>query len=119
MKSHFLAEKLIERCIMRPTRWVCIREVQASLRESVKQLLVDKIIKFGVQDKFDILDAEIRCPHGGLIIFKGMQTYNAANIKSLEAYDGAWVEEAQTLSKTSLRLLRPTILRKAGAELWF
>jgi phage terminase large subunit len=118
MKSHFLAGKLIERCLTKRTRWVCIREVQASLRESVRQLLMDKIIEFGLSDKFQVLDTEIRCPHGGLIIFKGMQTYNATNIKSLEAYDGAWVEEAQTFSALSLRLLRATI-RKAGSEMWF
>ncbi len=47
-----------------------------------------------------------------------MQSYNAANIKSLENYDIAWVEEAQTLSQHSLDLLRPT-LRKEGSELWF
>ena len=72
-KSHFFAEKLIERCLMRKTRWACIREVLGSLRESVRQLLVDKIAKFGVQDQFEVLEDEIRCPHGGLIIFKGMQ----------------------------------------------
>lgn len=117
-KSHFFAEKLIERCMVQKTRWACIREVQSSIRESVRQLLVDKIEKFGVQDQFEVLEAEIRCPHGGLIVFKGMQSYNAANLKSLEDYDGAWVEEAQTLSEVSLRLLRPTI-RKEGSELWF
>src|SRR6185437_8580472 len=42
----------------------------------------------------------------------------AQNIKSLEDYDIAWVEEAQTLSGASLELLRPT-LRKKGSELWF
>jgi phage terminase large subunit len=40
------------------------------------------------------------------------------NIKSLEAYDVAWVEEAQTLTQHSLDLLRPT-LRREGSELWF
>lgn len=117
-KSHFFAEKLIERCLMGRTRWACIREVQGTLRESVRQLLTDKINKFGLQHKFEVLDNEIRCPHDGLIIFKGMQSYNAANIKSLEDFDGAWVEEAQTFSATSLRMLRPTI-RKDGSELWF
>ena len=47
-----------------------------------------------------------------------MQSFNAQNIKSLEGFDWAWVEEAQTLSAVSLRLLRPTI-RKEGSELWF
>lgn len=118
MKSHFFAEKLIERCVIRRTRWACIREVQGTLRESVRQLLVDKINKLGLQDKFECLENEIRGPHDSLIIFKGMQSYNASNIKSLEDFDGAWVEEAQTLSEVSLRMLRPTI-RKEGSEIWF
>lgn len=117
-KSHFFAEKLIERCLLKRTRWACIREVQGTLRDSVRQLLVDKIAKFGLEHKFEVLDNEIRGPHDSLIIFKGMQSYNAANIKSLEDFDGAWVEEAQTFSETSLRMLRPTI-RKDGSQIWF
>lgn len=117
-KSHFFAEQAVLKCYSRQTRIVCIREVQNSIRDSVRQLLVDKIAKFGLEDSFDPLDSEIRGPNGSLIIFKGMQSYNADNIKSLEAYDIAWVEEAQTLSQHSLDLLRPTI-RKDGSELWF
>jgi phage terminase large subunit len=116
-KSHFFAEQLVIRCYTRPTRAVCIREVQNSIRDSVRQLLVDKIQKLGLGPLFEVLDAEIRGPHGSLIIFKGMQSYNAETIKSLEAYDVAWIEEAQTLSATSLELLRPTI-RKPGSEIW-
>lgn len=116
-KSHFFAELLVERCILKKTRAVCIREVQNSLRESVRQLIVDKINALGVQDLFEVLEAEIRAPHGGLIIFRGMQAYNAETIKSLEGYDIAFIEEAQTLSATSLRMLRPTI-RAPGSEIW-
>jgi phage terminase large subunit len=47
-----------------------------------------------------------------------MQNHTAESIKSLEGYDIAWVEEAQTLSQHSLDMLRPTI-RKPGSELWF
>lgn len=117
-KSHFFAEQVILRCYQRPTRVVCIREVQNSIKDSVRQLLVDKIKKLGLERSFEILDTEIRGPGGSLIVFKGMQSYNASNIKSLEGYDVAWVEEAQTLSQHSLDLLRPT-LRKPGSELWF
>lgn len=99
------------------TRIACIREVQNSLRESVRQLIVDKIAKFGLEDSFDALEAEIRGPNGSLIIFKGMQSYNADTIKSLEGYDVAWVEEAQAMSDRSFRMLRPTI-RKPGSEIW-
>lgn len=92
--------------------------MQNTIRDSVRQLLIDKIQKFGLGKFFEVQDAEIRGANGSLIIFRGMQSFNAESIKSLEGYDIAWVEEAQTLSEVSLRLLRPTI-RNEGSELWF
>lgn len=117
-KSQFFATMVIVRCLQEATRVVCIREVQNSIKDSVRQLLIDKIVAMGLTEHFDIVEAEIRGKNGSLIVFKGMQSYNAANIKSLEGFDIAWVEEAQTLSPHSLDLLRPT-LRKPGSELWF
>jgi phage terminase large subunit len=117
-KSHFFAEMLVERCVMQRTDAVCVREIQKSLKQSVKKLITSKIEALGVGAQFEVLDAEIRCPHGGSIIFQGMQDHTADSIKSLEDFDIAWVEEAQSLSPTSLTLLRPTI-RKPGSELWF
>jgi phage terminase large subunit len=117
-KSHYKAEAIVLRCFARRTRVVCIREVQNSIRDSVRQLLMDKIQKFGLGKFFEVTANEIRGRNGSLIVFRGMQAYNAENIKSLEDFDIAWVEEAQTLSEKSLRLLRPTI-RKEGSEIWF
>jgi phage terminase large subunit len=123
-KSHFFAERLIEECIAdSSTRAVCVREVQKSLDQSVKQLLEDKIRELGVQDCFEVLDTEIHVlnddgERDGLIIFQGMQNHTADSIKSLEGYRIAWVEEAQSLSKRSIDLLTPT-LRVTGAEIWF
>lgn len=125
-KSHFFAELLIEACVMKPIRAVCIREIQKSIKESVKRLLEDKIIAFGLSHIFEVLDTEIRiiggAGKGGHIIFQGMQNHTAQSIKSLEGYDIAWVEEAQTLSPFSLKLLRPTIRKEdesSESELWF
>lgn len=117
-KSHERAEALIERCLMAKTDAVCIREVQKSLAQSVKKLIEMKIEAMGVGHLFDIQQAVIKAPHGGIIIFQGMQNHTADSIKSLEGYDIAWVEEAQSLSQRSLDLLRPT-MRKPGSELWF
>lgn len=117
-KSHFFAEMLIERCLMEKTDAVCVREVQKSLSQSVKKLLENKIEVLGVGSKFDVQEAKILAPHGGVIIFQGMQNHTADSIKSLEGFDIAWVEEAQSLSQRSLDLLRPTI-RKPDSELWF
>lgn len=119
-KSHFFAELLIEAIFYNPNlQWVCIREIQKSLKFSAKKLLEDKIKKFGLEHLFDITLTEIRRIGGdGIIIFQGMQDHTADSIKSLEGFDGAWVEEAQSLSARSLELLLPTI-RKAGSEIWF
>ena len=117
-KSHFFAEYIIERCIIEKTNVVCIREVQKSLSQSVKRLLESKIEDLGVQKFFEVQEAQIKCTNGGLIIFQGMQNHTADSIKSLEGFNIAWVEEAQSLSQRSLDLLRPTI-RAPESELLF
>ena len=119
-KSHAFAEAVIEAHVIdQKRRTVCVREIQKSLAQSVKRLLEIKIEQMGVQSYFEVQESQIKCRHGdGLIIFQGMQNHTADSIKSLEGYDCAWVEEAQSLSQRSLDLLRPTI-RKPGSELWF
>lgn len=118
-KSHALAEMLVEKCLLEPgTRAVCVREVQKSLKESAKRLLEDKIKALGVGSRFECLLNEIKTPGGGTIIFQGMADHTAESIKSLEGFNVAWVEEAQTLSARSLEMLRPTI-RMPGSEIWF
>lgn len=117
-KSHFFAEMVVDDHLRIPgCRTVCIREVQKSLKESAKRLIEDKIQALGVGASFDIQADQIKSPGGGVILFQGMQDHTAETIKSLEGFDRAWVEEAQTLSERSLTLLRPTI-RKEGSEIW-
>jgi phage terminase large subunit len=119
-KSHMMAELMIEAHIIDQKRAsVCVREIQKSLNQSVKRLLVTKIEAMNAGAYFEVQDAVIKSRKGdGTIIFQGMQNHTAESIKSLEGYDCAWVEEAQSLSQTSLDLLRPTI-RKPDSELWF
>ena len=113
--SHFFAELAIERCLLNPgTRIACVREVQKSLKESVKLLIEDKIKAFGLESKFDIRQDFITAPGNGLIVFQGMADHTAESVKSLEGFDIGYVEEAQTLTAKSLETLRPTI-RKAGS----
>jgi phage terminase large subunit len=95
-----MAEALIEAHILDPnTSSVCVREFQKSLAQSVKRLLEAKIESLGAADHFEVQEAMIKNRRGkGLIIFQGMQNHTADSIKSLEGYDRAWVEEAQSLS---------------------
>lgn len=117
-KSHFFAEMLVEDAMRHAgLRAVCIREVQKSLKESAKRLIEDKIDALGVGSLFEVQTSEIKTPGGGVIMFQGMQDHTAESIKSLEGVDRAWVEEGQTLSDRSWRMLRPTI-RKDESEIW-
>ena len=119
-KSHFFAEMIVEEHISdADTQSVCIREIQKSLKFSAKKLIEDKIYSMGVSNLFDITQTEIRNVKGrGIIIFQGMQDHTADSIKSLEGFNRAWCEEAQSLSNRSMELLLPTI-RAQGSELWF
>ena len=117
-KSYFFAELAIKESICEKRDIVCVREIQRTLDQSVKKLLEKKIVAMGLQSRFNILRTHIESDLGGRIIFEGLQDHTADSIKSLEGYDFAWVEEAQSLSQRSLDLLRPTI-RKPGSEIWF
>lgn len=117
-KSHFFAEMLVDDHYRNPGyRSVCIREVQKSLKDSAKRLIEDKIQALGVGPHFDVQNDKIISRGNGVILFQGMQDHTAETIKSLEGFNRAWVEEAQTLSERSLAMLRPTI-RAEDSEIW-
>jgi phage terminase large subunit len=119
-KSHFFAEKLIDDSLYEPGLLsVCIREVQKTLKQSSKRLIETKLrdLGLGERDGFKVFNEIIQTPGDGVIAFQGMQDHTAESIKSLEGFKRAWMEEAQTISATSLNLLRPTI-RAEGSEIW-
>jgi len=117
-KSHFFAGLTVEESISEKRDIICIREVQKTLRESVKKLIESKIEDMNAGAYFRVMDARIESTLGGVIGFEGMQNHTAESIKSLEGYDRAWCAEAQNISQRSLDILRPTI-RKPDSELWF
>lgn len=118
-KSQFFADLMVANAIRKPGfRGLCCREVQKSLKESAKRLIESKIQSHGVGKLFEVQEAQIKTPGGGVIVFAGLQDHTSESIKSYEGFDVAWVEEAQTVSLRSLNLLRPTI-RTPGSELWF
>lgn len=99
-------------------RWLCTREFQKSVKESVYQILVDTIEELGLRPWFRITLTEIECLlTGSVFTFKGLQ-HQAQELKSFEGADRVWVEEAQNMSKRSLDILTPTI-RRPGSEIWF
>ncbi|MEM8813929.1 MAG: PBSX family phage terminase large subunit [Pseudomonadota bacterium] len=117
-KSHSFATALQIRAAETQLRVLCAREVQRSIKDSVKQLLDDKIETLGLSRFYTSLRDEIRGRNGSRFRFAGLQDMSIDQIKSFEGIDIVWVEEAQTISARSLEVLIPTI-RKPRSELWF
>lgn len=115
-KSHSFAGALVLKASQTPLLVGCFREVQNSIKDSVKKLIDDKIRAYGLTQYFHSLDSEIRGPGGGGFIFGGLRG-DASSIRSKEAIDIAWIEEAQSVSKASLDALIPTI-RRPNSEIW-
>jgi phage terminase large subunit len=115
-KSWGIARALLILGARNKLRIACGREVQKSIAQSVHHLLKTQIEALGLQAAYRIFDSQIVGTNGTLITFHGLKT-NIDSVKSLEGIDIFWVEEAQTVSKTSWDVLIPTI-RKDGSEIW-
>jgi phage terminase large subunit len=118
-KSWSVARYLIGRAVTKQERILCTREIQKSISESVFAVLVDQIALLGLSDKFDTTNHRITyLPNGSEFYFHGLSGQTVTSIKSFEGCTICWVEEAQTITKRSLRILDPTI-RADGSELIF
>jgi hypothetical protein len=102
----------------KPLFIVCVREVQKTIKDSVKKLLKDTIEFYGLEFFYTVLDNCIRGINGTEFVFYGLREFNAGNIKSLEGADRCWVAESQCISRISINILRPTI-RKKGSVVWW
>ena len=97
---------------------ICVREVQKSIEHSVKKLLEDTIELFGWQYFYKIRKNDIIGLNGTKFIFAGLHEHNSDTIKSLEGADICWVAEAQSISRTSIDILRPTIRKEHAIFFW-
>ena len=116
-KSWSFARALLIKAANEPTRVLCAREIQKSIKQSVHTLLNDQIQSLGLGAFYEVLEAEIRGLNGSTFSFTGLATNTVESIKSFEGCDIVWVEEAQTVSKKSWDILIPTI-RKPNSEIW-
>ena len=94
-----------------PLRVLCARETQKSISDSVHALLKDQITALGLGALYSVKETYISGPGGTEFIFAGLR-HNINNIKSVEACDIVWVEEAVTVSKNSWDTLIPTIRKE-------
>jgi phage terminase large subunit len=116
-KSWSIASLLMQELTAEKHNLVCCREIQKSLDDSVYKLCVETIVRLHLSG-WNVLRDVLEHENGSRVIFRGLKDLRAGNaIKSLEGYDRAWIEEAQSVSAESLQMLIPTI-RMNGSEIW-
>ena len=132
IKSWSMARALLIMGAEHRLRWLCARETQQSISESVHFLLKSQIAALGLDDFYRVekqrivgtvehttgmYGRPIDKPGSSEFVFAGL-AHNVDQIKSFEQLDGAWVEEAANVSRNSWEVVLPTV-RKEGSEIWF
>lgn len=98
-------------------RFLCTRQFQNKIEESVYTLLCGQIERFGLSHRFTITNNRIvNNVTGSEFIFYGLWRH-IDEIKSLEGIDVCWVEEAHNLTEAQWDILEPT-LRNEGSQFW-
>lgn len=115
-KSTAFANALLAQAYAQPLRVMCTREIQNSIKDSVHALLKDRIAAIGLNDFYDVQEAQIVGANGSRFFFAGLAR-NPDSLKSAEGVDRCWVEEGSSVSRGSWDKLIPTI-RKPGSEIW-
>jgi phage terminase large subunit len=98
-------------------KFLCARQFQNKIEESVYSLIVHQIDRFGLRDQFRILDNKIIHKRTkSEFLFYGLWRH-ITEIKSLEGVDVCWLEEAHALTEEQWKVLEPTV-RKEGSQFW-
>ena len=116
LKSHTVARFLLLTARSRRVRIACLRQFQKNIADSSYQLLIDLIQQYGFSEFVWTNDTITNTNTGSTFIFKGLDRNVETTIKSLEGIDIAWIDEAQTITLKSIRILNPTI-RKSGSKI--
>ena len=104
---------------------ICLRTVQKSIKDSSYSLLCRKIEELGYTD-FEITQNYIRnTTNGSYFTFNGLNDFTSSQLKSLDAYTIAFIEESDGVSLEVWDTLEATIRKewvhngeKHQAEIW-
>ena len=88
-------------------RICCTREFQNSIDDSVHESLKQDIERLGVEG-FGITNNNIKSSSGGEIFYKGLAR-NITSLKSIAGVKRLWIEEGESVSDRSLKVLTPSV----------
>jgi phage terminase large subunit len=116
MKTMTVADLCIMDAQTKGIKTACLREYQNSIDDSVFTVLKTEIERLKAEG-FVVMNNEIRYLGEPVFKFKGLARNVESAIKGMHGFNRFWVEEAQTMSDESIKVLIPT-LREEGSEIW-
>lgn len=98
-KSVFIAQKAIIKACNRKRKVLCIRKYATTLKDSVFQLILDTLSKWGLLPfcKVNQSTYTILLPNGSMFLFKGLD--DREKIKSITDITDIWCEECTELTE--------------------
>ena len=118
-KSETVGRAILIQCLKMKGNVLCTRSVQNSIKDSVKKLLERLIKQMGFSQFYEVLNNEIRCSNGNIIMFYGMNALadpKSEGVKGLDEVKICWFEEAHTASERDIDILIPSI---RANDAWF
>lgn len=116
-KSQTIARTLLHIASIETLRIFCGREIQATIEESVytlfKNIIVELELPFHILKRSITEDLSLT-----EFKFKGFREQGRFNVQGLEDVDVLWIDEAQAITKETLKIIVPTI-RKEGSKVIF
>jgi phage terminase large subunit len=94
-------------CVSSNERVCCTREFQNSIDDSVHETLKQEIERLDI-DGLNITNKGITNQSTGELFYKGLAR-NITSLKSLAGIDKLWIEEGESVSERSLRILTPSV----------
>jgi len=99
-------------------KFLCTRQFQARITDSVYTLLKQTIIRLRLGSIFDIQRNKIICIRtGSEFVFYGLWR-NIEEIRGMEGIGILWIEEGHLLTKEQWQILEPTIVRNKDYQIW-
>lgn len=116
-KSHDAAGMAVYLAANYTVKFLCARQFQNRISESVYTLIKDKIESSEYKNDFHLTNKSIiHKGTGSEFLFYGIAR-NLSEIKSTEGVDVLWLEEAHYLTEEQWDVIEPTI-RKEGSQIW-
>jgi len=98
-------------------KFLCVRQFQARISDSVKSTIEECIDLCGLRDEFKITENAIEHKYtGSTFSFLGINR-NLNEIKGLSGIEVLWIEEAEALTEEQWRVIMPTV-RAEGSKIF-